>query len=73
MLNLSQLDELSFLISAACHDLGHDGFNNSWHINAMTDRAIDSNEGSVQEFYHTAEFFRILADDDVNFLIDLPH
>jgi len=46
-LKLSNLDVLSFLIAAVCHDLGHDGFTNSYHINATTSRAIDSNDIAV--------------------------
>lgn len=61
---LTQLDQLSLIISAVCHDLGHDGFTNSYHINAITRRAIDSNDVSVQESFHVAELFRILLKDN---------
>ena len=47
ILNLSNLDCLSFLIAAVCHDLGHDGFTNGYHVNAVSPRAIDSNDTSV--------------------------
>jgi hypothetical protein len=66
-LNLNKLDCLSFIVAAVCHDLGHDGFNNSYHVNAMTKRAIDSNDISVQETFHSSEVFRILSDDNCNF------
>jgi hypothetical protein len=33
---LDHLDQVAFLIAAACHDYDHDGFNNSYHVNAMT-------------------------------------
>ena len=46
-LRLNKLDTLSFLLAAVCHDLGQDGLTNSYHVNAMTDRAIDSNDVSV--------------------------
>lgn len=55
------LDCLSFLTAAVCHDLGHDGYTNGFHVNAVTPRAIDSNDVSVQEHYHAAELFRILT------------
>jgi len=54
-------------MAAACHDLGHDGFTNGYHVNAITDRAIDSNDVSVQESFHVAEMFRIINKDDTNF------
>ena len=46
-LKLDKLDCLSFLLAGACHDVGHDGFTNPYHINAFTSRAIDSNDGAV--------------------------
>ena len=46
-LKLGSLDCLSFLMAGVCHDLGHDGFTNSYHVNAITKRAIDSNDVAV--------------------------
>lgn len=47
ILNLNKLDLLSFIIAASCHDVGHDGFNNAYHQNAVTERAINANDVSV--------------------------
>jgi hypothetical protein len=33
---LDNIDILSFLTAAICHDLGHDGYTNGYHVNAMT-------------------------------------
>ena len=66
-MKLKKLDCLSLIVAAVCHDLGHDGFNNSYHVNAVTRRAIDSNDGPVQEAYHAAELFRIISQDRWNF------
>lgn len=68
VLNLNSLDCLSFLIACVAHDLGHDGFTNSYHVNAVTKRAIESNDTSVQETYHAAELFRILSQKEYNFV-----
>jgi len=38
--NLSELDIFSVVISAVCHDFGHDGLTNAYHINKISDRAI---------------------------------
>ena len=46
-IKLNSLDMLSFLVAALCHDLGHDGYTNSYHVNAITSRAIDSNDIAV--------------------------
>ena len=67
ILNLNSLDLLSAIIAAVCHDVGHDGLNNAYHSNAVTKRAIDSNDMSVQESYHAAETFRQLNDVCSNF------
>ena len=58
-------------MAAVCHDLGHDGYTNSYHVNAVTDRAIDSNDVSVQETFHAAEFFRIMSEEEHYFLEDI--
>ena len=36
ILHLDKLDCMSLIIAAAAHDLGHDGFNNNYHVNAIT-------------------------------------
>jgi len=70
-LELGMIDVLSFILGAVCHDLGHDGYTNSYHVNAITLRAINSNDVSVQETFHAAEFFRILNKEEYNFLQEL--
>ena len=60
LLELNHVDVLSFLLAGICHDLGHDGFTNGYHINAMTDRAIRYSDVSVQENFHVAETFFIM-------------
>jgi hypothetical protein len=68
ILELSKIDILSFLVACICHDLGHDGYTNGYHVNAQTDRAIRYNDISVQENYHAAETFVILQKPMFNFL-----
>jgi hypothetical protein len=41
---LNPLDILSIIISSVTHDYGHDGFNNGYHVNAVTDRALRYND-----------------------------
>lgn len=59
---------LAFITAGVCHDVGHDGFNNAFHINAMTNRAIESNDTSVQEYFHAASYFKTLQRDNCNFV-----
>lgn len=67
-IHMSSLDRISLLIAAACHDLGHDGMKNEYHVNLITDRAVDSNDLSIQEHFHAANAFKILSLNDCNFL-----
>lgn len=68
LLELDKKDILSFLIAGLCHDLGHDGFTNGFHSNALTKRAIRHNDISVQESFHVAETFKIISNLETNFL-----
>eukprot|EP00347_Sterkiella_histriomuscorum_P011239 403373213 len=65
---LEHIDIMAFIVAALCHDLGHDGFTNGYHVNALTDRAITYNDISVQENYHVAQTFAIIKRDETNFL-----
>lgn len=62
---------MAFITAALCHDLGHDGFTNGYHVNAFTERAIRYNDVSVQENFHVAEAFAIIKKDETNFLESL--
>ena len=66
--SLSELDLISIVISAVCHDYGHDGMNNAYHVNTISDRAIRYSDQSVQENFHAAESFTILNSNETNFL-----
>lgn len=59
---------LSSIISGVCHDYDHDGLNNAYHVNAISDRAIRYSDRAVQENYHAAESFAILNKPEFNFL-----
>ena len=69
--SLTYLDMLSAITAAACHDYDHDGFNNSYHVKFMTDRAIRSNDKAVQESWHTAESMKILLSPESKFIEDI--
>lgn len=64
---LGPLDEMSLMVAAACHDFNHDGMNNAYHVNAMTQRAVRYHDQSVQENFHAAESMQILLQPDCNF------
>lgn len=66
--DLRYLDMVAAIISAVCHDYGHDGFNNAYHVNKMTSRALRYHDESVQENYHAAESITIMLTPEYNFL-----
>lgn len=48
---------LALLLAAIVHDLGHDGLNNGFHKESMSERAVAHNDRSVQENYHVSLAF----------------
>jgi hypothetical protein len=63
----SDLDVLALLLAALVHDIGHDGFTNSFHKHRLTDRALLYNDQSIQENFHIWTLFDQLADrPDIN-------
>ena len=56
------------MIAAVCHDFDHDGLNNTYHVNAFTQRTVRYHHKSVQETYHAAQSFEILNNPKFNFL-----
>ena len=54
---LSDLQVLALLLTAMMHDVGHDGFNNTYHKHAQTERALTFNDQSIQENYHLRVLF----------------
>ena len=45
--------------------------NNSYHVNAISEKAIRYSDQSVQENFHIAESFAILTDEHYNFIAEL--
>jgi class 3 adenylate cyclase len=63
---LDSFNTLSLLIGALAHDLGHDGFNNSFHCSTNSELAVMYNGISVLENYSAAYLFRILRKENCN-------
>jgi hypothetical protein len=60
---LPPLAVFALLVSAMIHDAGHDGLNNLYHQNALTDRALAFNDHSIQENFHCMTVFTSMARD----------
>ena len=62
----SVLDLLGLVVSATGHDLGHPGYNNNFLVNSNSDLALNYNDISCLENFHTSTLFRILRKDENN-------
>ncbi|XP_046328914.1 high affinity cGMP-specific 3',5'-cyclic phosphodiesterase 9A-like isoform X5 [Haliotis rufescens] len=69
---LDDVDILTLITSAICHDLDHPGYNNAYQINARTELALRYNDISPLENHHCAEAFKILEKKQCNILRNLP-
>merc|ERR1719445_2383870 len=65
------LDGFAILISAAVHDVGHPGHNNSFEIQSESDLAVTYNDQSVLENMHIALAWRLLKGRDCDILASL--
>ena len=60
LVELTYLEGASLIIAAMCHDVEHDGFNNSYHVNAGTERSMRYHDQAVQENWHAAVAVRLM-------------
>lgn len=62
----SNIDILALITAGICHDIGHPGFNNNFHLNTLSSYAVSSNDKSVLESYHAKQATKILLKDENN-------
>lgn len=67
-LKFSKLNVLTMFLSGICHDVGHPGLNNNYHINSYSNYALTYNDKSVLESYHASESSKILLKPSNNIL-----
>mmetsp|Transcript_59150 Transcript_59150/g.139326 ORF Transcript_59150/g.139326 Transcript_59150/m.139326 type:complete len:578 (+) Transcript_59150:153-1886(+) len=60
---ISKIESLALLLAAIIHDTAHDGLNNNYHKNALTDRALKFNDQSIQENFHVSLVFEHTLND----------
>jgi hypothetical protein len=60
---LNDIEIFAILVAAMIHDVGHDGFTNSYHKHLLTDRALSFNDQSIQENFHVWKIFSKMAED----------
>ena len=69
---LTPLEQLSLVLAAVIHDLGHPGVNNDFLIKIGSEVALAHNDQSVNENNHLTRAFRLLRQEDKNILAGLP-
>ncbi|XP_029282270.1 calcium/calmodulin-dependent 3',5'-cyclic nucleotide phosphodiesterase 1A-like [Cottoperca gobio] len=68
---LSELEILAMVFAAAIHDFEHTGTTNNFHIHARSEVAILYNDRSVLENHHVSAAYRLMAEEDMNILVNL--
>lgn len=61
---LSKTELLALLLAALCHDVEHDGVNNSYHVSTMSEFALRYNDISVLENHHARVAYNMLFESD---------
>lgn len=60
---LNYVDLVAAIIAAACHDFDHDGYNNTYHVNFVTHRALRYHDKAVQENWHAAGALALMSEE----------
>ena len=66
-----QKDQFAFLIACLCHDLGHDGRTNMFHINTSSPLAVLYNDQSPLENHHAHQAFLLIIEHGILEQLDL--
>ena len=59
--NLDELDMMSFITAAACHDFDHPGVNNAYHMATRDDIHVLYIDQAVLENHHIASSFQLIS------------
>ncbi len=66
--SLTDIEMVSLLLGAIVHDFKHPGRSNAFLMNSCNELSLLYNDISVLENYHASEAFRVLRQDECNFL-----
>lgn len=67
-LKFTKMNSLTLLLAALCHDIGHPGFTNNYHINSLSNFSLTYNDKSVLENYHASVASKILNKPECNIM-----
>ena len=70
--NFTIYDKFSAYVASIVHDIGHNGLNNTFHVNTASNLALLYEDVSVLENMHVTETFRILNKKQCNWMLLLP-
>ena len=65
---IDSLEALTMAVAALCHDVGHDGFTNGYHMATESERATLYNDIHVQENFHASLANRIFQKEENKFV-----
>lgn len=66
-----KIELFAVFIASIVHDVGHNGLNNTYHINSRSDLALMYNDVSVLENMHVATVFKMLLGDSRERRLDI--
>jgi len=64
----NDLDNLSLIVAALCHDVQHDGYNNRYHVVTKSPICQMYGEEHVQENFHAAQTVKLFDISEYDFL-----
>lgn len=70
--DIAPVDRFACIMAAAMHDYHHPGRTNQFLVSQGHPIAIQHNDQSPNERFHLAEAFRVLQEENMNFLLRLP-
>ncbi|XP_022111767.1 calcium/calmodulin-dependent 3',5'-cyclic nucleotide phosphodiesterase 1A-like isoform X3 [Acanthaster planci] len=68
---LTDIEIIAALLAAIIHDFEHTGTTNAFHVNTSSDMALLYNDRAVLENHHISSSFRLMKEDDKNFLVNV--
>mmetsp|Transcript_31007 Transcript_31007/g.52072 ORF Transcript_31007/g.52072 Transcript_31007/m.52072 type:complete len:756 (+) Transcript_31007:1000-3267(+) len=66
--SLTLLDVFALFVAALCHDMDHNGTNNTYHINTWSRLSLRYNDISVLEQHHASLTFKVALAKETNIL-----
>jgi len=65
---LTRIETLALLVGSICHDIEHPGLNNTYQINIRSKLALQYNDLSILENYHSFKTFSLMQQPGCNIL-----